>query len=49
MAGTLTPDPVLAHKFLQLGCGFVAMGPDVSLLANAARKLAAEFIAQAAA
>lgn len=42
-AGTLTSDPTLARRYLDLGCTFVATGVDVLLYANAARKLAASF------
>lgn len=41
-AGTLTSDPVLARRYLELGCTFVATGVDVLLYAQAARRLAAE-------
>jgi 4-hydroxy-2-oxoheptanedioate aldolase len=44
-AGTLTSDPKLARRYLELGCTFVAVGVDVLLYANAARKLAADFLA----
>lgn len=43
-AGTLTSDPKLARLYLELGCTFVATGVDILLFANAARKLAAEFL-----
>lgn len=43
-AGTLTSDPALARKYLELGCTFVAVGVDVLLFAGAARKLAAQFV-----
>jgi 4-hydroxy-2-oxoheptanedioate aldolase len=43
-AGTLTSDPALARRYLELGCTFVATGVDVLLYANAARRLAADFI-----
>ena len=43
-AGTLTSDPKLAKRYLELGCTFVAVGVDVLLYANAARKLAADFL-----
>ena len=43
-AGTLTSDPALARRYLDLGCTFVATGVDVLVYANAARKLAAEFL-----
>lgn len=42
-AGTLTSDPALARRYLELGCTFVATGVDVLMYANAARKLAASF------
>ncbi|MFM0010521.1 4-hydroxy-2-oxoheptanedioate aldolase [Paraburkholderia sediminicola] len=45
-AGTLTSDPVLARRYLELGCTFVATGVDILVFANAARKLAREFIEQ---
>lgn len=43
-AGTLTSDPTLARRYLDLGCTFVAVGVDVLLYAGAARRLAAEFL-----
>jgi 4-hydroxy-2-oxoheptanedioate aldolase len=42
-AGTLTGDPQLARRYLELGASFVAVGLDVTLLAQATRKLAVEF------
>jgi len=42
-AGTLTSDPKLARRYLELGCTYVATGVDVLIFANAARKLAADF------
>ncbi|MBT2334922.1 4-hydroxy-2-oxoheptanedioate aldolase [Variovorax paradoxus] len=42
-AGTLTSDPKLARRYLELGCTFVAVGVDVLMFAGAARKLAADF------
>ena len=42
-AGTLASDPALAQRYLDLGCTFVAVGVDVLLFANAARKLRAQF------
>ena len=42
-AGILTPDSALARRYLELGATFVAVGLDVVLLAQAARKLATEF------
>ncbi|TKC86384.1 4-hydroxy-2-oxoheptanedioate aldolase [Trinickia terrae] len=43
-AGTLTTDPALARHYLELGCTFVATGVDIVMFANAARKLASEFV-----
>lgn len=43
-AGTLTSDPDLARRYLDLGCTFVATGVDILLFANAARQLASSFI-----
>ena len=43
-AGTLTSDATLAKRYLELGCTFVAVGVDVLLYANAARRLAADFL-----
>ncbi|SIO47708.1 4-hydroxy-2-oxoheptanedioate aldolase [Paraburkholderia phenazinium] len=45
-AGTLTSDQTLARRYLELGCTFVATGVDILMFANAARKLAREFIEQ---
>lgn len=42
-AGALTPDPALARRYFELGATFVAVGIDVTLLAQATRRLAAEF------
>ena len=42
-AGTLTGDPVLARRYLELGASFVAVGLEVTLMAQATRRLAAEF------
>jgi 4-hydroxy-2-oxoheptanedioate aldolase len=42
-AGTLTGDPAMGRHYLSLGARFVAVGIDVSLLAQATRKLAREF------
>ena len=42
-AGTLTADPGLARRYFELGASFVAVGIDVTLLAQATRRLAAEF------
>ncbi len=43
-AGTLTSDPVLARRYLALGCTFVATGVDVLVYAKAVRQMAADFI-----
>jgi 4-hydroxy-2-oxoheptanedioate aldolase len=45
-AGTLTSDQALARHYLELGCTFVATGVDILMFANAARKLARDFIGQ---
>ncbi|ALM54362.1 4-hydroxy-2-oxoheptanedioate aldolase [Halomonas huangheensis] len=42
-AGTLTSDPGQARHYLALGAQFVAVGLDVSLLAQAVRQRAADF------
>ncbi|MES2946438.1 MAG: 4-hydroxy-2-oxoheptanedioate aldolase [Pseudomonadota bacterium] len=42
-AGTLTSDPVLARRYLALGCTFVATGVDVLVYANAVRCMASDF------
>jgi 4-hydroxy-2-oxoheptanedioate aldolase len=42
-AGTLTSDPKLARRYLELGCTFVAVGVDILMFANAARRLSEEF------
>jgi len=42
-AGTLTADAALAQHYLALGASFVAVGIDITLLAGATRKLAADF------
>ena len=41
--GVLTGDRALAHRFLDAGALFVAVGVDTVLLVDAARRLAAEF------
>ncbi len=43
-AGTLTTDPAQARRYLDMGCTFVATGVDLLLFANAARKLASQFV-----
>lgn len=48
-AGTLVSDATLARRYLALGCTFVAVGVDVLIYANAARKLAADFLGAPAA
>lgn len=47
-AGTLTSDPALARRYLDLGCTFVAVGVDVLLYAKAARSLAGDFLGKPA-
>jgi 4-hydroxy-2-oxoheptanedioate aldolase len=42
-AGTLTADVELARRYLELGATFVAVGIDLTLLAQSTRKLASEF------
>ncbi len=42
-AGILIADEVLARRYLELGCTFVAVGTDVTLLARGAEALAAKF------
>ncbi|NUP85108.1 MAG: 4-hydroxy-2-oxoheptanedioate aldolase [Burkholderiaceae bacterium] len=42
-AGTLTSDPAMARHYLGLGATFVAVGVDLSLLAQATRRLARDF------
>lgn len=42
-AGILTADATLARHYLALGATFVAVGIDISLLANATRRLATDF------
>lgn len=42
-AGTLTSDPALARRYLELGCTFVAVGVDVLMFVGAARRLRAQF------
>jgi 4-hydroxy-2-oxoheptanedioate aldolase len=42
-AGILTSDAQLARRYLELGATFVAVGVDVLMYAQAARRLAAEF------
>jgi 4-hydroxy-2-oxoheptanedioate aldolase len=43
-AGILTSDNALAKRYLELGCTFVAVGIEASLLARATRNLCAEFL-----
>ncbi len=47
-AGTLTSDPALARRYLELGCTFVAVGVDLLIYANAARRLAGDFLGRPA-
>jgi 4-hydroxy-2-oxoheptanedioate aldolase len=42
-AGTLTGDAALARRYLALGASFVAVGIDITLMVQAARKLSADF------
>ena len=42
-AGTLTSDPALAQRYLELGCTFVAVGVDVLMFVGAARRLRGQF------
>ena len=42
-AGILTADEALAKRYLELGCTFVAVGVDATLLARATDNLAAKF------
>jgi 4-hydroxy-2-oxoheptanedioate aldolase len=42
-AGTLTGDAALARRYLELGATFVAVGIDITLMVQAARKLSADF------
>jgi 4-hydroxy-2-oxoheptanedioate aldolase len=48
-AGILTADQSLAKRYLELGATFVAIGNDVSLLANGASRLLSDFQNAAAA
>ncbi len=43
-AGTLMADQTLARRYLELGATYVATGVDILVFANAARKLAADFL-----
>lgn len=42
-AGTLTADDAAARRYLEMGASFVAVGIDVTLLAQGARRLAGAF------
>ena len=42
-AGTLLTDEALARKYIALGCSFVAVGVDTTLLATATQVLAARY------
>lgn len=46
-AGILIADEALARRYLELGCSFVAVGTDVTLLARSAEALSARFSGQA--
>jgi len=48
-AGTLTSDPALARRYLDLGCTFVAVGVDMLMFVNAARRLRGQFAGAGAA
>lgn len=41
--GILATDPALAHRYIELGARFVAVGVDATMLARATRALAADF------
>ena len=41
--GILAADETLARRYIELGCGFVAVGTDVALLARGSSALAARF------
>ena len=43
-AGILTGDEQLAHRYIELGCLFTAVGSDQALLARRSEELAARFI-----
>ncbi|AOK50302.1 MULTISPECIES: 4-hydroxy-2-oxoheptanedioate aldolase [Burkholderia] len=43
-AGTLTSEPALARRYLDLGCTFVAVGVDILMFAGGARRLAGAFL-----
>lgn len=43
VAGILSADETLARRYLALGCGFVAVGVDATLLARATQALAEKF------
>ena len=42
-AGTLTGDSMLARRYLELGASFVAVGIDITLMVQGARRLASDF------
>lgn len=46
-AGILTADHTMAHHYLELGCTFVAVGVDTTVLIGALQKLSAEFKSRA--
>jgi 4-hydroxy-2-oxoheptanedioate aldolase len=41
--GFLETDPKLAHRYLSLGCTFLAVGLDIQILTQAGRRLAEQF------
>jgi 4-hydroxy-2-oxoheptanedioate aldolase len=47
-AGSLLSDETMARRYIELGCTFMAVGVDTSLLANASRALAQRFTDSAA-
>lgn len=42
-AGILSADEVLARRYIELGCSFVAVGSDLGILARTSEQLAAKF------
>ncbi len=42
-AGILTPNETLAHRYIELGCLFTAVGSDIGILGRGADQLAARF------
>jgi 4-hydroxy-2-oxoheptanedioate aldolase len=43
VAGILTGDETLARRYIELGCGYVAVGSDIGILARGSEQLAAKF------